>query len=91
MLVVTGGGAALAAIAKNSVGSPQIINGSIKGKDVKDDKLTGKDIKESSLAIPAAAQVKNGAGPAQRRPQRNRARRLGDRLRSPQPPPASHW
>lgn len=48
-VVVAMSGTAYAALAKNSVGSRQVINNSLKGKDIKDDKLTGKDIKESTL------------------------------------------
>ena len=58
VLVVTGGGAAIAAVGKNAVGSKQIKNGAIKSVDVKDDGLTGQDIKESTLGkVPAAATV----------------------------------
>jgi hypothetical protein len=49
LLVLTGGGAALAAVTKNSVGSSQIRNGAIKGKDVKTDTLTSKQIRDSTL------------------------------------------
>ena len=58
VLVVTGGGAALAAVGKNAVGSKEIKNGAIKSVDVKNDALTGRDIKESTLGkVPAAAAV----------------------------------
>lgn len=49
VLVIAGGGAAVAALAKNSVGSAQIKNGAIKGKDVKKDGLTTKQIRDATL------------------------------------------
>jgi hypothetical protein len=46
---VLGGGAYAASVAKNSVTSKSVKNGSIKGVDVLDDGLTGDDIVESTL------------------------------------------
>lgn len=51
LFLVLGGGAAMAAaIAKNSVTSKSIKNGAIQGKDVKDDSLTGSDVAENTLS-----------------------------------------
>jgi hypothetical protein len=49
VLALVGGGAAFAAVAKNSVGSAQIKNGAVKGKDVKSDALTSKQIRDATL------------------------------------------
>jgi hypothetical protein len=59
VIATAGGGFSVAAgLAKNSVGSAQIKNGSIKGKDVKDNALTGKDVKESTLGtVPSATKA----------------------------------
>lgn len=51
VLALGGTGAYAAGLAKDSVTSKQIKNGSIKGKDVKADTLTGKQIDEKSLAM----------------------------------------
>jgi hypothetical protein len=52
-LFVVLGGSAYAAfhLPKDSVKSKNIVNGQVKGVDVKDNNLTGKDIKESSLLV----------------------------------------
>ena len=53
LLVALGGGGAYAAsAARNSVGSSQIKNGSVKTVDVRNDSLTGADIDESTLRLP---------------------------------------
>jgi hypothetical protein len=52
LALVVGGGAAVAVgttLPKNSVGSTQVKNGSLKGKDVKDGSLEAKDVKDGSL------------------------------------------
>lgn len=49
LFVALSGTAYAASVAKNSVGSGQVKNGSLKGADIKDDKLTGKDIDEKTL------------------------------------------
>jgi hypothetical protein len=50
VLVVAAGGTAVAALARNSVGSEQIKNGAIRGKDVKRNALTTKQVKDSTLS-----------------------------------------
>jgi hypothetical protein len=66
VIAVGGGGAAVAAVAKNSVGSPQLKAGAVQTSDlgnnavvsakVKDGSLTGGDINESTLGkVPSAA------------------------------------
>jgi hypothetical protein len=68
IIAVGGGGAAVAAVAKNSVGSPQIKDGAVQTADlganavvsskVQTDTLTGADIKESTLGkVPTAAKA----------------------------------
>jgi hypothetical protein len=68
VVAMTGTGYAAATVAKNSVGTDQIINGSIRTEDLhdnavtggktKNDTLTGKDIREGSLkTVPNAAKV----------------------------------
>jgi hypothetical protein len=47
------GGAYAATLAKNSVGSAQVKNGTIKGVDVRDNGLTGADVDESTLRLPS--------------------------------------
>jgi hypothetical protein len=51
------GGAYAANLAKNSVGSAQVRNGTIKGVDVRDNGLTGADVDESTLRLPAAPRL----------------------------------
>ena len=51
VVAVGGGGAATAAalVAKNSVGSPQIINGAVKNADLANKSVTGAKVKDRSL------------------------------------------
>ncbi|WP_395657743.1 hypothetical protein [Nocardioides sp.] len=59
LVVAVGGGGAAVAAAKlpaNSVGSKQVINNSLNGQDIKDDRVKGADIDESTLGqVPSAA------------------------------------
>lgn len=52
VFVAVGGGAYAAGLAKNSVGSKQVKDGSLKGIDIKDNSLTGADVDESKLTLP---------------------------------------
>jgi hypothetical protein len=60
------GGSALAGakLARNSVSSPTVKNGSVRGKDVRDDSLTGADINEATLQMKAAPAGVGPAGPS---------------------------
>lgn len=62
VLVVGAGGTAAAAalVPRNSVASPQIVNGAVKGIDVRADTLTGADVNESSLGEVPQAGVASG-------------------------------
>jgi hypothetical protein len=63
VIALVGGGAAVAAIAKNSVGSAQIKNSSVKGKDVKPEALTSREIKDTTLTNTLiAAGPRSGSG-----------------------------
>ncbi len=55
LFAALGGGAYAAGLAKNSVKSKTVKDGSIKGIDVQDDGLTGADIAEETLATPGLA------------------------------------
>jgi hypothetical protein len=59
LVVALGGtGAYAAGLAKNSVTSKQIKNGTIKAVDIKNDAVTGGQVKESTLGkVPSAAKV----------------------------------
>ena len=62
VIAIGGGGAAVAAsvLPANSVGSKQIINDSVKSKDLKDNGVTGTDVNESTLGqVPSAANADN--------------------------------
>lgn len=68
ILVIAGGSAYAAGLAKNSVKSKQIKNGQVKSVDVKDQGLTGTDIADGSVGSPeiadgsiAAAEIQDGA------------------------------
>jgi hypothetical protein len=69
-LAFSGMAVAAAKLARNSVNSPTIKNGAVRGKDVKDDSLTGADINESTLALggqhgaPGVQGPEGPAGPA---------------------------
>jgi hypothetical protein len=64
-VVMAMGGAAYAVTKapKNSVTSPSVRNGAIKGKDVKDNSLTGLDINESTLDVSGTRGAPGPEGP----------------------------
>ena len=56
-------GSAIAALGPNTVGSRQIRNGAVRGKDVHDASITGKDVLEPSLAnVPSATNASSLGG-----------------------------
>ena len=56
--VVLGGGTAVALDGKNTVDSGDVVNSTLKGKDVKDNTVTGADIDEASLSkVPDADRI----------------------------------
>jgi hypothetical protein len=65
VFIALGGGAYAVTVAKNSVNSKSIKNGSVKGIDVKADSLTGTNINEDTLNLPLQGPGDQGpAGPA---------------------------
>jgi hypothetical protein len=61
VFIALGGGAYAVSVAKNSVGSKSIKDGSIRGVDVKADSLTGSNINEATLSLPVAGPGAPGA------------------------------
>jgi hypothetical protein len=64
VFIALGAGAYAAGLPKNSVGTKQLKDGSVKSAKVADDSLTGTDVNESSLRLPAPPASLPPSGPA---------------------------